>query len=121
MVQRAIQVFPGHRKAQDLRQRVVALLSNDHTRRLQVGKEVQDQREVSVQEQAIRIQALVEKGDKLIEDGKFLDAYRVYDQVSIGIESSPYEFDCVDLPSEIESKKLMALSRRQMQKFRKSV
>jgi type II secretory pathway component GspD/PulD (secretin) len=109
-IEEACRVFPAHKKAQDLRQRIKGILGYHSDRWGMLISWLGDLGEVAVQENAIRLANLIKDGDKALAAGEFNQAHNCYDSVLVNIRTFPLPFDWGDLPEQIEKKKLQARS-----------
>ncbi len=105
LVEEAIKIFPSHVGAQELRQSVLAVLSQRDNRLQMAASWYHAQQDVKTQEIAVRLAALLESGDKKMAAGDYAGAELDYDRVDVGLRSFPYEFDWGTLPTQVAAKK----------------
>ncbi|MDA3960424.1 MAG: hypothetical protein PF961_06515 [Planctomycetota bacterium] len=110
-VEEAITINPGHADAQELRQDILAILSQRDDRLQMAASWLASMRDVAVQEQAVRMARLLAAGERQMAAGEFKEAFLNFDRVAIGLRSFPYQFDWGNLPDEVEAKKLQAQAR----------
>ena len=111
LVNEAIRIFPSHAAAQQLREQVLAVLTQRQGS-LQVATTLaQAQQNVKTQEIAVRLSALMESGDKKMAAGNYAGAELDYDKVEVGLRSFPYQFDWGTLPTQVAAKKLESRNR----------
>ncbi len=111
LVDEAIRIFPSHAGSQQLREQVLAVLSQRQSS-LQVGTTLsQAQQNVKTQEIAVRLAALMESGDKKMAAGNYAGAELDYDKVEVGLRSFPYQYDWGTLPTQVAAKKLESRNR----------
>ncbi len=119
LVDEAIRIFPSHAGAQQLREQILAVLTNRESR-LQVATTLnQAQQKVKSQEIAVRLASLMESGDKKMAAGDYAGAELDYDRVEVGLRSFPYQFDWGTLPSQVAAKKLESRNRARETKIKK--
>ncbi len=109
-VEKAIDAFPSHRRARELRSKIKAMLGVRGARLDAFIKYVGDLGDVATQEGAIRLAKLIKEGDRKLDRGDFHEALRAYDDVAVSLRTFPYEFDWGDLPETIKKKKLQAMA-----------
>jgi type II secretory pathway component GspD/PulD (secretin) len=105
LVDEAIRIFPSHQGAQQLRQEVLAVLSQRDNRLQMAASWYHAQQDVKTQEIAVRLAGLMESGDAKMKSGDYAGAELDYDRVDVGLRSFPYEFDWGTLPTQIVAKK----------------
>jgi type II secretory pathway component GspD/PulD (secretin) len=105
LVEEAIRIFPSHTAAQQLRQDVLAVLSQRDNRLQMAATWYHAQQDVKTQEIAVRLASLMESGDKKMKSGDFAGAELDYDRVDVGLRSFPYQFDWGNLPTQVATKK----------------
>ena len=105
LVDEAIRIFPSHAGAQQLRQEVLAVLSQRDNRLQMAASWYHAQQDVKTQEFAVRLASLMESGDKKMQTGDYAGAELDYDRVDVGLRSFPYEFDWGTLPTQVTAKK----------------
>jgi len=108
LVEKAVRLYPPHAGAQQLRTDVLAVLSNRENRLKMAASWFGSLQDIRTQETAVRLSALLERGDKAMAEGKFGDAELDYDRVEIGIRSFPYAFDWGELPKQVSAKRAEA-------------
>ena len=119
LVDEAIRIFPSHAGAQQLREQVLAVLTQRESR-LQVATTLnQAQQNVRSQEIAVRLASLMESGDKKMAAGDYAGAELDYDRVEVGLRSFPYQFDWGTLPTQVAAKKLESRNRARETKIKK--
>ena len=104
VVSKAIEIFPAHAGAQELREDILAILSLRRDRLRMMARWMGTLGEVAVQEQAVRLAGLLEQGDKAMAARNYIEAARYYDRVAVGIRTFPYRFDWGDLPEVVQTK-----------------
>ncbi len=105
LVQRAVQLYPPHAGAQQLRSDVLAVLSNRENRLQMAATWFGSLQDVRTQETAVRLSALMERGDKAMAAGDYGAAELDFDRVEIGIRSFPFAFDWGELPKQVAAKR----------------
>lgn len=108
LVNRAVQLFPPHAGAQQLRNDVLAVLSNRENRLKMAASWFASLQDIRTQETAVRLSALLERGDKAMAAGDYEAAELDYDRVEIGIRSFPFAFDWGELPKQVAAKRAAA-------------
>jgi type II secretory pathway component GspD/PulD (secretin) len=108
LVNRAVQLYPPHAGAQRLRNDVLAVLSNRENRLKMAASWFASLQDIRTQETAVRLAALLERGNKAMAAGDYESAELDYDRVEIGIRSFPFAFDWGDLPKEVAAKRIEA-------------
>jgi type II secretory pathway component GspD/PulD (secretin) len=108
LVEEAIRIFPSHAGAQQLRQEVLAVLSQRDNRLQMAASWYHAQQDVKTQEIAVRLASLMDSGDKKMAAGDYAGAELDYDRVDVGLRSFPYEFDWGNLPTQVATKKQTA-------------
>ena len=111
LVEQAVALYPPHRGAQQLRSDVLAVLSNRANRLRMAASWFGSLQDIRTQETAVRLSALLERGDKAMAAGDFAAAELDYDRVEIGIRSFPYKFDWGELPKQVADKRAAARDR----------
>jgi type II secretory pathway component GspD/PulD (secretin) len=104
----AVQAYPPHAGAQRLRSDVLAVLANRDDRLRMAAAWFASLQDVRTQETAVRLSALLERGDKAMAAGDYGAAELDYDRVEIGIRSFPYAFDWGELPKQVAEKRAAA-------------
>ena len=104
VVAKAIDIFPAHAGAQELREDILGILSLRSDRLRMMARWMGTLGEVAVQEQAVRLAGLLEQGDKAMAARDYMEAARLYDRVAVGIRTFPYRFDWGDLPEMVQTK-----------------
>jgi type II secretory pathway component GspD/PulD (secretin) len=113
-VEAALRIFPSHPAAQQLRQDVLAVLSVRDNRLQMCATWLHAIQDVKTQELVVRMQALLESGDRKMATGDYAGAELDYDRVVVSLNSFPYQFDWKDiatkkdLPKVVEGKRLEA-------------
>ncbi len=108
LVQRAVQLYPPHAGAQQLRTDVLAVLSNRENRLKMAASWFGSLQDIRTQETLVRLTALLERGDKAMAAGDYGAAELDYDRVEIGIRSFPFAFDWAELPKQVAAKRAEA-------------
>ncbi len=108
LVQRAVQLYPPHAGAQQLRSDVLAVLSNRENRLKMASAWFGSLQDIRTQETVVRLAALLERGDKAMAAGDYYAAELDYDRVEIGIRSFPFAFDWAELPKQVAAKRAAA-------------
>lgn len=108
LVDRAVQLYPPHAGAQQLRSDVLAVLNNRDNRLKMAAAWFGSLQDVRTQETAVRLAALLERGDKAMAAGDFESAELDYDRVDIGIRSFPFAFEWGELPKQVAAKRAEA-------------
>ncbi|TVR44688.1 MAG: hypothetical protein EA402_06300 [Planctomycetota bacterium] len=104
LIDRALEVFPAHAGAQELREDILGILSLRSDRLRMMARWMGALGEVAVQETAVRLAGLLEEGDKAMAARDYMAAARFYDRVAIGIRTFPYRFNWGDLPDVVQAK-----------------
>jgi type II secretory pathway component GspD/PulD (secretin) len=108
LVQRAVQLYPPHAGAQKLRSDVLAVLANRDSRLSMAASWFGSLQDIRTQETAVRLSALLERGNKAMAAGDYGAAELDYDRVEIGLRSFPFAFDWGDLPKQVTAKRAEA-------------
>ncbi len=114
-VDEAVRLDPANADAQNLRQDILAVLSQRDNRVQMAATWFRTLQDVSTQETVIRIGALVAAGDKKLAAGDYNGAESDYDRAEVAIRSFPYPFPWGELPAQVAGKRTeaRALSRKQ--------
>ena len=107
-IDKAVMADPYHVEAQRVRQNIYAILDKRSDRLGMATEFFAATGAVALQEKAIEMGRLLERGDKAMHRADYDEAFLDYDRVSIGISSFPYQFDWGTLPSEVDAKKMAA-------------
>jgi type II secretory pathway component GspD/PulD (secretin) len=108
LVDEAIRLNPANNDAQILRDDVLAVLSVRSNRLAMAATWFRAMQDVKTQELAVRLQGLMENGERKIAAKDFAGAELDFDRVDIGLRSFPYKFDWGELPKQVEAKRAMA-------------
>ena len=108
LVQRAVQLYPPHAGAQQLRSDVLSVLANRESRLKMAATWFGSLQDIRTQETAVRLSALLERGDTAMAAGDYAAAELDYDRVEIGIRSFPFAFDWGELPKLVTAKRAEA-------------
>jgi type II secretory pathway component GspD/PulD (secretin) len=108
LVNRAVQLYPPHAGAQQLRSDVLSVLSNRENRLKMAASWFASLQDIRTQETAVRLASLLERGDKAMAAGDYESAELDFDRVEIGIRSFPFAFDWGDLPKQVAAKRIEA-------------
>ncbi len=108
LIEAAVRLNPVSGKAQELRQNVLAVLSQRDNRLQMAATWFHTLQDVKTQEAAVRLAALLASGDRKMSVGDFAGAELDYDRVDVGLRSLPYQFDWGKLPAEVVGKRLEA-------------
>jgi type II secretory pathway component GspD/PulD (secretin) len=119
LVDEAIRIFPSHAGAQQLREQILAVLTQRESRLSVATTLSQAQQNVKSQEIAVRLASLMDSGDKKMKAGDYAGAELDYDRVEVGLRSFPYQFDWGTLPTQVAAKKLESRNRARETKITK--
>jgi type II secretory pathway component GspD/PulD (secretin) len=119
LVDEAIRIFPSHAGAQQLREQILAVLTQRESRLSVATTLSQAQQNVKSQEIAVRLASLMDSGDKKMKAGDYAGAELDYDRVEVGLRSFPYQFDWGTLPTQVAAKKLESRNRSREAKIKK--
>jgi len=104
----ALRADPSHQGAQKLKDQLEAILGKRQNKLLMAAEWFKAMEDVKTQEVAVRLDALVSKGDSEMAAGDYAAAELDYDRVEVGLRSFPYAFDWGGLPEQITGKRLEA-------------
>ncbi len=105
LVDEAIRLNPENAEAQALREDVLAVLSVRANRLAMAATWFRAMQDVKTQELAVRLQSLMESGDRKMAAKDYAGAELDFDRVDIGLRSFPYKFDWGTLPQQVEAKR----------------
>jgi len=107
-IQEAIKLYPTNQKAQELREQILAVLSNRSDRLAMAATWFHQLQDVKTQELAVRLAGLMTAGDRQMAAGEHNAAELNYDRVEVGLRTFPYSFDWGDLPAQVAGKRTEA-------------
>ena len=110
-IDRAIRLFPEHKLARSLRNDIYAVLGRRGNALQQLTEWANNQANVALQEQAVRMVRLLNEGDEFFAKGDYQSAFDRYDRVAIAMRTFQSRFDWGSLPEEIEKKKRQAAAK----------
>lgn len=108
LIDASILLNPSDQDAQALRENILAVLSVRSNRLQMAANWFRAMQDVKTQELAVRLQGLIESGDRKIASGDYAGAELDFDRVDIGLRSFPYKFDWGDLPKQMTEKRALA-------------
>ena len=111
LIDETIRLNPTQEGAQALREDILAVLSVRTSRLQMAATWFRSMQDVKTQELAVRLEGLIEAGDRKMASGDYSGAELDYDRVDIGLRSFPYKFDWGDLPAQVDKKRNAAMGK----------